>query len=427
VSLEAAAALDDWLDRRFEHATPVERLLETLSRAGLEAAGIESMLRAGRASYPRLPCRRGEIAGPFPLPCDHVDHEVAYLVYLPSTYDHAALWPLVVIGHGGSAARDLEFGEWAARGGMEPFWCEAAERFGPLLLAPLTDRGWGAIGNSILFSAISRMTRAFHVDPDRIYLTGHSMGGHLTWRSAMNFPDRWGAVSPMSGGYDYVADRSVENLTNVPGFATWGTREPFDIGEANRKIRAWMDAHDSPWVFAECDGGHEIFPEQVPRVAGFFADHPRNLYRHRLRARGGGPLRFEAADAHPEWNRVHAWKRGRAIPADTCHWLRLAALPPDTPPGEAVQEVAATLRDDDTFEIASTNARRLRIHLHPRMVARSRPVTVRVNGAVLFRGPVRPDLATMLELVREFDDRGRIFHAAIDVEIPEALRPGLQA
>jgi predicted TIM-barrel fold metal-dependent hydrolase len=58
------------------------------------------------------------------------------------------------------------------------------------------------------------------------------------------------------------------------------------------------------------------------------------------------------------------------------------------------------------------------------MVALSRPVTVRVNGAVLFRGSVRRDLATMLELVREFDDRGRIFHAAIDVEIPEALRPG---
>jgi hypothetical protein len=30
----------------------------------------------------------------------------------------------------------------------------------------------------------------------------------------------------------------------------------------------------------------------------------------------------------------------------------------------------------------------------------------------------------MLRLVREFDDRRRIFHAAIDIEVPAALRRG---
>jgi hypothetical protein len=45
---------------------------------------------------------------------------------------------------------------------------------------------------------------------------------------------------------------------------------------------------------------------------------------------------------------------------------------------------------------------------------------------------VQPSLKTMLELVREFDDPGRIFHAALDVEIttdkevpePKSLRKG---
>src|SRR5438876_1036460 len=187
-------------------------------------------------------------------------------------------------------------------------------------------------------------------------------------------------------------------------------------------LRSWMESHAVPWVHEECAGGHEIFPECVPRVAEFFMGHPRNLYRGSIHARGGGPLRFDTADAHPEWNRSHTWRPGRPIAAGSFHWLRLEPLPPGTPADEAVQEVVAVLRDDNTIELASANARRMRIHLHPRMLDLTRPITATVNGAVVFRGRVEPQLALMLRLVREFDDRGRIFHAAIDLEVPSALR-----
>ena len=416
-------ALDAWLDQRWEHALPVEPLLATLAAAGLDAAGVEGLLRAGRAAYPALPCKRGAISRRMALACEHVDHATGYLLYVPSDYDPARAWPLVVIGHGGSVGRDLAFGEWAAHAGMEPFWCEAAEEFGLVLLAPLTDRGWGAIGNSILFSAISHATRTCHVDPDRIFLTGHSMGGHLAWRSAMNFADRFGAVSPMSGGYNFVADRSIENLVNCPGYATWGTHEPYGIGEANRVNRDWLRAHGGDWAFKECAGGHEIFPECVPRVAEFFLAHPRELYRGRVRVRGGGPLEFATADAHPQWGRAHAWIAGRPIAASTCHWLRLEPLPPYMPGAVAVPEVAATFADN-TFTIASVNARRFHLGLHHRMVDLARPVAVRVNGDEVFRGVVQPDVATMLRLVREFDDRGRVFHAVLDIDVPAAPRGG---
>jgi hypothetical protein len=381
-------------------------------------------LRAGRARYPEPTHGRGALAGPFALDCDHLDHAAAYLAYLPRGYEAERAWPLVVVGHGGSATRDLEFGEWAARGAIDPHWLEAAEEFGLVLLAPLTDRGWGAIGYSILFSAISRATRDYHVDPDRVFVTGHSMGGHLAWRCGIDFADRWGAVAPMSGGYDFVRDRQVEGLANVPGYATWGSREPYGLTEHNRAIRAYMDAHAYPWVMRECEGGHEIFPAEVGRVARFFAGHPRDLYRSRVRARAGGPLEFREAESNPEWDRPHAWRPARPIPVSTYHWLRLFPLPAGTPAEDAVQEVSAWNRGGNAFEVASVNARRLRIHLHPRMADFARAVTVTVNGARLFEGPVRPDLATMLEHVREFDDRGRVFHAALDLEVPEALRRG---
>lgn len=53
----------------------------------------------------------------------------------------------------------------------------------------------------------------------------------------------------------------------------------------------------------------------------------------------------------------------------------------------------------------------------PSLVDLQKDVTVVANGTVVFQGKVAPDLAGMLAPVREFDDRGRVFHAAIDVVI----------
>ena len=55
--------------------------------------------------------------------------------------------------------------------------------------------------------------------------------------------------------------------------------------------------------------------------------------------------------------------------------------------------------------------------LHPRMVDLQKPVTITANGKQVFSGLVAPDLGMMLELVREFADRGRVFHAVVDVGI----------
>jgi hypothetical protein len=93
-----------------------------------------------------------------------------------------------------------------------------------------------------------------------------------------------------------------------------------------------------------------------------------------------------------------------------------------SPPEEKTpQRVWAENLGDNRIRITSEFTRRLRVYLHPKMVDFARPVKIVANGKTVFRGKVRPSLRTMLELVREFDDRGRIFHAAVEVEIPTDL------
>ncbi len=414
----AREALDTWLDKRFE-PVPIEPLLKSLSAAKLDIAAVEKALRAGRASYPDAPQPKGELTGGIALDCDHVDHSVKYFIHVPKAYDPKKAWPLVIVGHGGSSARDLAFGANAAMGGMKPFWLDAAEASGFLIVAPLTDRGWGSIGNSILFSAISKVVREYHVDPDRLFITGHSMGGHLTWRSGISLADRWGAISPMSGGYDYVKDKQVYNLFNVPGYATWGAREPYQINEFNRTIKTWMKERAFPWINVEGEGGHEIFPDQVPKVAKFFLDNARNLYREKVYGRAGGPLEYNTPDKNDRWNKEHTWTKGRPIPASTFHWVRLAPLPADTAEEKALQQFWAVNKGGNHIELTTSNVRKLKIYLHPKMVDFAKNVVVTVNGKKLHDRKVVPDLKTMLELVREFDDRGRLFHAAIELEIAD--------
>ncbi|WP_114793132.1 prolyl oligopeptidase family serine peptidase [Niabella yanshanensis] len=39
----------------------------------------------------------------------------------------------------------------------------------------------------------------FKPDPSKIYLTGHSMGGHGTWFLGATYPDKWAAIGPAAG------------------------------------------------------------------------------------------------------------------------------------------------------------------------------------------------------------------------------------
>lgn len=39
----------------------------------------------------------------------------------------------------------------------------------------------------------------FSIDENKVYLTGHSMGGHGTWHLGINYPDKFGAIAPSAG------------------------------------------------------------------------------------------------------------------------------------------------------------------------------------------------------------------------------------
>lgn len=415
-----AKLLDRWVDERFVADAGHLRveIAAAVAAAKLDLHGVEQIVRAPRASYPQPLAAPGKVAQ-LPLRCDHVDYDTSFFLYIPKSYDQARAWPLALIGHGGNSEMTQQRAEATARSYLAAF-VAAAEAKGFVIAAPATARGWGPIGNSILLSLISKLQRDLHLDADRIYVTGHSMGGHLSWRSGIYLADRWGAVAPMSGGYDYVANELVVPLFNVPGYATHGKDEPYQIADFNRKIRGWMEQQRYPWRIVEKSGGHEIFADEVPKVFEFFAAHPRNLYPERIAILTAGPYETRGEAKKPRWDKEHTWHAQRPVMSETTHWARVFALPAGTPAERHLQRALIERRGRSEVVVTSKHVPRLRLYLHPSQFDLEAPLTVMVNGKAREVTPVC-GLDVMLDLVREFDDRARVFHGYVDVAIDSDL------
>ncbi|MFZ0454052.1 MAG: prolyl oligopeptidase family serine peptidase, partial [Ignavibacteriaceae bacterium] len=69
---------------------------------------------------------------------------------------------------------------------------------------------WGRI-NAIEVLNIAK--KEFNIDPDRVYLTGHSMGGHGTWHVGINYADLFGAIGPSAGWISFWSYR-ISHLTD---------------------------------------------------------------------------------------------------------------------------------------------------------------------------------------------------------------------
>jgi pimeloyl-ACP methyl ester carboxylesterase len=58
---------------------------------------------------------------------------------------------------------------------------------------------WEDWGRLDALEVLHQAQEKLQPDPKRIYLTGHSMGGHGTWSIGANYPDRFAAIGPSAG------------------------------------------------------------------------------------------------------------------------------------------------------------------------------------------------------------------------------------
>ena len=150
--------------------------------------------------------------------------DVDYLIYLPAQYgqEKDTAWPLVLFLHGrgesnGPLSLVAKWGppKFAQRGDSLPF----------ILVSPQCPKE-GQWRDDTRHRQLNRLLEAVtdlcHVDEDRIYLTGLSMGGYGSWTLAAKYPNRFAAVVPVCGGGD---PQHADKLKSLPIWAFHGDQD----------------------------------------------------------------------------------------------------------------------------------------------------------------------------------------------------------
>jgi dipeptidyl aminopeptidase/acylaminoacyl peptidase len=122
---------------------------------------------------------------------------VPYRIYVPSNYDKSKAYPLVVVLHGAGGDENSFFD------GYQGLWPKAAEERG-YLMAAVNGRGVGGYARENgseqdILDVMALVEKHYKVDPARVYLAGHSMGGFGTWKIGMEHRDRFAALAPIAG------------------------------------------------------------------------------------------------------------------------------------------------------------------------------------------------------------------------------------
>lgn len=134
--------------------------------------------------------------------------ELQYLLYLPKDYDAKESWPLLLFLHGsGERGDDLEL----VKVHGPPKLVAEGKDFPFIVVSPQCpkEQSWEAYQ---LRALLDDLESRYKVDPDRIYVTGLSMGGFGTWQLAATTPNRFAAIAPICGGGDVIWARRLENV-----------------------------------------------------------------------------------------------------------------------------------------------------------------------------------------------------------------------
>jgi poly(3-hydroxybutyrate) depolymerase len=96
-----------------------------------------------------------------------------------------------------------------------------------VLVAPTNRRprgfNWEDWGRLDALEVLTIAKEKFKPDPQRIYLTGHSMGGHGTWFLGATYPDLWAAIAPCAGYPTLKEYGSADGL--IPANASSGMEQ----------------------------------------------------------------------------------------------------------------------------------------------------------------------------------------------------------
>lgn len=347
-------------------------------------------------------------------------------VRIPPAYDPSRPWPLMISLHGtrGRAKHALAF--------AASFLAERADEM--IVAAP--QGAWNGpfnIHDELETDQPVRVLRAlrrrYHIDSNRVFLTGYSKGGHRACSASVMFADQFAGSLPLAGSMvlpqgQGLFPQFLPNLRYLPMLMVWGaldTKGPSGresttggIAGINRLFAEAVRQSDlRVTAFEYPDRGHGGILPPADELAALLDQH-RVLYppqvSHWFRYPGQGRaywLRLVAFQGEP-WSdaRIHVeLKRG-----DDPHEAFLRAT------RRRMGKLQGSI-EGQTVTVRSKRVKVVEVLLHDGLIDLDRPVRIKLNGRRAFDGLLERRVETLLELAASDWDFDRVFSARVSIAL----------
>ncbi|WP_342348879.1 hypothetical protein [uncultured Nitrospira sp.] len=330
--------------------------------------------------------------------------DAEYALYVPPSYSPEKPMAFILCLHGAGFTGEAYLDRWIPRLG---------ENY--ILACPSVTMGswWTRFGEDLALKVLHEVQTQYHIDPDRIFLTGMSNGGIGTWIIGMHYADHFAGIAPMASGIDDVLFPFVENLVHTPVYVIHGSADQVMPVQLSRDLVKEMERRGIPYQYQEHTwthphaGGH-FFPKQaLPELIAWFDGQQRDSLPRTI------SLVRDASHLTPfSWVRIDMTDQIAAFTEN------LIDSRDEFITGGVYAKLHAQVTAPNKIVVSTNRIRRYTLFLNQDLVDFSKPVIVETNGKVSYEGMVEPRIDTLLQEVRHRSDTHILFPAKLTIEVP---------
>lgn len=374
-----------------------ENILKTLDGLKVRFDKIKDWVRVSAHYTPQQPGLHREL-----VPVGEKKGE--YFAYIPSSYVTDRPWPVVLALHGvgssgygqvmtwlKSSAHNDEFIFIAPTYGSGLWWDEEAERF--------------------VLSVLDKVKQDYHIDTNRIYLTGFSSGGHGVWYFALRYPSLFAAINPIAA--ECPLPSLLVNLEHVPVYIIHGTRDAVIPVEAARDASSRLEKLNYKVVYKELpDLKHQFPVNEIDNVLDRFRMHKRSPYPKRMKF-------STESTKYPSsyWTEITEFSELVGQVSGVRRDITGRLVRPEGFSETATIEAEIKEESNEVY-LTTHGVKALRLYLEEELINMGRPLRVYINGKAVYFEKAERRVRTILDTVKRRNDREALFSAYLDLRVP---------
>jgi predicted esterase len=346
------------------------------------------------------------IQGQYRLVVDVVNGEppVEYFVQLPPEYDPHRRYPMIMSLHGAGSNPALQLEWWCGGVGPDGYRYGHAGRQGYIVVAPAWTKEqqqgaeYSPYEHFAVLNVLRDVYRRFSVDTDRVFLSGHSLGGDVAWDVAMAHPDLWAGFIGISSIADKTLNYYWENAKYVPTYLICGEMDGSRwVGNGTHMDRYLNGGYDTTIVRYK-GRGHEHFLDEIIRLFDWMGRKKRNFF----------PEEFKCRSVRG-WDNFFWW-------VEIADPLASSIVDPNNWPPKNMSTLYAEAKKNKKNGLhVTTGAGKATVWLAPEIIDFKQPTEIWIRGRRANKAAyIEPDAAIILEDVRGRGDRQHPFWAKVE-------------